>query len=366
MAQTTEENWTHAVVLIDRSGSMVRLDSKELAGAANQLIHDQLTNEDESERRVTATIANFDDSINILKSKVKGKDVNLTEADIVPRGMTALIPSVARLIRVAEKDIEEWKTADSKEPGTVVFILLSDGEQTRNKLENREDDDAPYETLDRSGTNKSLAELVKKKEQVDQWKFFFLGANMDVKDVGNKMGFNQSTCMQYSHNTDGGTNALRGASQAIGRYQRTPQAQNRSATFEGFTQAERNDSHVADSHGAFAQDLAGDSMGSPMRRGSAKGPSASVADPITGDMPVVSFSHRQWDHSPWEKYSLEQSTLIDSMMKIVPSGSVLISGTPFEIRWGDLATSRMTQVKPPSGMIQVNRQTGFTREVKRD
>ena len=370
-----DENWTHIVALIDRSGSMGQLDSKELSGAANQLIIDQLKNEDSSDRKVTATIANFDDSIEILKRKVDGKDVKLTEKDIVPRGMTALIPSVARLIRVAEKDIEDWKTTDYQEPGTIVFILLSDGAQTRNTLENREAADAPYESVDKNGTNKNLAELVKKKESVDQWKFFFLGANMDVKDVGNKMGFNQSTCMHYNHTTTGGTNALRGTSNAIGRFQRTPIGYNRSTTFEGFTQVERNNSQAekhnspaekhnspAEKHNSPKTDAHGVSMSSPISVGNVP----IGESPIIGVSPIISFSHQQWEYSPWETYTFEQSTIINNMMNIVPSGSVLLPGTEFEIRWGDLATSQMMSKKPFSGIIQVNRNTGFTRVVRRD
>ena len=60
---------------------------------------------------------------------------------------------------------------------------------------------------------------------------------------------------------------------------------------------------------------------------------------------IASFSHRQWDHQPWEKYTPEQSKLIDQMMSIVPSGSVLLPDTPFEIRWGELATSHMLTEK---------------------
>jgi len=346
-----DTRWTHVVGLIDRSGSMSSMDGRELAGAANKLVSDQLSDED-GERRVTATIANFDDSFEIVKRAVDGKTLKITEKDIVPRGMTALIPSIGRLIRITDSDIENWKTTENNVPGTVVFILLSDGDQTRTRLDNREEADAPFEG--ESG-HKNLSKLVKDKETNHQWKFFFLGTNMNVNDIGSKMGFAASTCMNYSHNTDGGTSALRSASGAIGRYQRTPHLGDRSAQFQGFTAEEREASQNVQS-GAYSVDHATGSIATPIRvRAMADEPKM-----------VASFSHRQWDHLPWEVYTPEQSNLIDQMMKIVPSGSVLLPDTPFEIRWGDLATSHMLVVKPLTGIIQVNRQTGFTRIVKRN
>lgn len=344
-AMNVDTRWTHVVGLIDRSGSMSSMDGRELAGAANKLVSDQLKDED-GERRVTATIANFDDSFEIVKRAVDGKTLKITEHDIVPRGMTALIPSIARLIRITDKDIETWKTSENKVPGTVVFILLSDGDQTRHKLDNREEEDTPYEG---ETGHVNLSKLVKEKEQNHQWKFFFLGTNMDVKDIGSKMGFAASTCMNYSHNTDGGTAALRSTSGAIGRYQRTPHVADRSARFEGYTDAEREASQN-EQNGAFSMDLA----------------TGSLVTPNSSRGEIASFSHRQWDHQPWEKYTPEQSKLIDQMMSIVPSGSVLLPDTPFEIRWGELATSHMLTEKPSTGIIQVNRNTGFTRVVKRN
>ena len=78
-------------------------------------------------------------------------------------------------------------------PGTVVVILLSDGVQTCGKLLAPSPDDKKYEGMGESGY-KALSELVKTQEDVHQWKFFFLGANMDVRELGPKLGFNTSTC----------------------------------------------------------------------------------------------------------------------------------------------------------------------------
>ena len=70
-----------------------------------------------------------------------------------------------------------------------------------------------------------------------------LGTNIDTLQEGPKMGFSPQTCLNYTFSTDGGVNALRSTSNAIGRYteyNNTPELQNND--FEGYTQDERNDS----------------------------------------------------------------------------------------------------------------------------
>ena len=337
------ERWTHFAILIDRSMSMQSLDTSEIAGTCQTIIKDGLKDEN-GDRIATATVANFDNSFKIVRRNISAKDLEITSKDIEPRGMTTLVPSIARLIHITKNDIDNESIRDDEIPGTVVFILLSDGEQTSGKLSNRLAEDIEYEGMGQSGYD-ALSKLVKLQEDNYQWKFFFLGANMDVKELGPKLGFNPSTCINYSHNTESGTCALRSTSDAIGRYQKTPASKDRSANFIGYTQDERGSCIDEDK---FSIDASGGGLISP------------DLDNFT------SYSHRQWPDSPWEKYTQKQSNLIDKIRNTIDSGCILLPGTPFEIRWGLMATSSMMRDIPSSKIIQVNRDTGFTRIVKKN
>jgi len=232
-------NWVHVGLLIDRSGSMDEMDGDELAGSATSLIKEQINSENVN--KVTATIANFDDRYEIIKRNIEGSKLEITKKDIEPRGLTALYTSLGRFINDMGDDL---RNMEDERPGTVVIIMLTDGEQTCDKLENREECDAIFE-----GMNGyiELNKLVKQQEDVYKWKFFMLGTNMDTLKEGPKMGFTPQTCINYNYSTNGGVNALRSTSDAIGRfttYNNTPDLLNKN--FEGYTQEERNDSDCMD------------------------------------------------------------------------------------------------------------------------
>lgn len=225
-------NWVHVGLLIDRSGSMDEMDGNELAGSATRLIKEQINSENVN--KVTATIANFDDRYEIINRNIEASKLEITKADIEPRGLTALYTSLGRFINDVGEDL---RNMEDERPGNVVIIMLTDGQQTCDKLENREERDAIFE-----GSNgyKELNKLVKQQEDDYKWKFFMLGTNMDTLKEGPKMGFTPQTCINYSYTTNGGVSALKSTSDAIGRfttYNNTPELRNQN--FEGYTEEER-------------------------------------------------------------------------------------------------------------------------------
>lgn len=228
---TLDKTWVHIGLIIDRSGSMAEMDGKELAGSATQLIDEQRTTEGVT--KVTATVANFDDTFEIIKRNEDATDLTITSEDIKPRGMTALYTSLARLIRIVGDDLN---TMTETRPGTIVIIMLTDGEQTCHRLRNREETDIPYEGPE---GHVELCKLVRQQEDEYNWRFFMLGTNLDSLEAGPKMGFTPQTCINYTCSTDGAVSAIKSTSGAIKRFQElnsvdTPQL------FEGYTQQERD------------------------------------------------------------------------------------------------------------------------------
>ena len=77
------------------------------------------------------------------------------------------------------------------------------------------------------------------------------------------------------------------------------------------------------------------------------------------------FSHR--GPQGWEGYSHQHCQVIERAMKASNgSGKVALPGIPFEVRWGDEATSAQLPHPPPEGIIQVNVRSQNTRVVRRD
>jgi len=222
--QISVPNFTYISGLFDTSGSMASMDTTELAQGATNLVKDQC----KDGVKVQFTGAKFSDTFNIFSKNIKGEDVNITPDMIQPNGTTALIPSFARMIRYTEETISKMEFA----PGNVVFILLSDGDQTTDTLINGDETDIPY--TDINGGKERLKKLITKHQNEDNWKFFFLGCNFDAVTTGAKFGINENTCLNYHSSTKGAGSAMRAASNGIMR--------SNLAMDHGFTQAEREES----------------------------------------------------------------------------------------------------------------------------
>ena len=144
-----DDNFVCISALIDCSGSMSTLDTASLADSLNSMIKDQLNKE------VIFFGGTFNDEFKIFADGIDGKDINITKDNIKPDGMTALYPSFARMIKYTGKKLADMT---DRRPGKVIFILLSDGEQTVNYLKNRIDDDKPYQCIESKQNLKKLIE----------------------------------------------------------------------------------------------------------------------------------------------------------------------------------------------------------------
>ena len=418
--------------LVDSSGSMNSIKNLgKLAEEATKTAKDQI----KDGREVFVTMASFDNRFELVKRHVNANEFVLTERDIVPRGGTALAPSIGRMVNLLEADIESMDV----KPTTVMIVLLSDGDANTYSLTNREVADLPYEGED---GHIAVCELINRKETDDQWKFFWMGTNFDVLKSGPKFGFSQQTCVSFEYSTGGGSAALRSTSQAMSRFQDTSQGSGRSEQFQGYTESERQSSHNADldtvesespnvessdgtsnpsavtfqtratanrtdgNRGTMLRSRATADISamtkqevingtivdvleecndfSRVRQASMEGwirskylspvstnhkslhdISASTACTGSGSATPTgnTFAHRQSEQSPWESFTTEHSELVTKMMAIVDDGSLLLPGTPFVIHWGDMAKSKM--MPHESTIIQVNKNTGYTRLVKR-
>jgi hypothetical protein len=217
-------NWTFVAALVDCSGSMLALNPENTAKELTGLISEQ---KDDISKRVDVSVARFSapGTYNMFIENKPAQDVVITAQDIRPDGSTALYESLAKLIQDIGKTLSDMTT---ERPGKVVIIILTDGN------ENSSIGDYHGEA-----GRKRVAEMIKHQQDVYSWKFYFLGANIDAITVGKGLGILGNTCINYAATSNGCTNVMRSASQAVKRYRSVQAEENTDSNAGGFTQDER-------------------------------------------------------------------------------------------------------------------------------
>ncbi len=165
-----KKNYTHVAVLIDRSGSMQSIKS-DVIGGFNQLVEDQKKVPGE----LTLSLIQFDENMGLQYDTLNdfspiNEAILLDESNYVPRGMTPLNDSLARLIN--ETGAKLASMDESERPEKVLIVSITDG------LENKS----------REHTKSSLKELISRQEGLYKWQFLYIGANQDAFSEGNARG----------------------------------------------------------------------------------------------------------------------------------------------------------------------------------
>ena len=221
MSVPLDDNYVCISALIDNSGSMASLDTKSLAESLTQMIRDQC------EKEVIFYGATFNDTFNIFADGVDGKEIIITQEHIKPNSMTVLYPAFARMIKHTGKRLSDMTT---RRPGKVIFILLSDGEQTKYAFnpESRSVNDKPYEGND---AQENLKKLIEEHTNVYSWQFLYLGTNYDSLKAGSTIGIAPTNCINYKATPQGSHQATRVCSTAMTRIHQS--------RFTGFEDEER-------------------------------------------------------------------------------------------------------------------------------
>jgi len=215
-----DQKWTFVSALVDCSGSMLSLNPANTASQLQGLIREQKSSDDE---RVDVSVARFSDhdTYKLFIQNKPAQDVTITVDDIRPGGCTALLESMARIINDTGATLRDMTT---ERPGKVVIIIFTDGEENASTGDYRGEDG-----------RKRVAEMVKHQQDVYNWKFYFLGANIDAITVGRSLGIGANTCINYAPSAVGCTNVMSSASAAVKRFRSSQQPND-----AGFTDVERH------------------------------------------------------------------------------------------------------------------------------
>lgn len=204
-----DANYCAIAFLGDVSGSMASFNTKEFAQSVTEIIR-----ENSEQFEVVFYGATFSDKFNIFADGVNGADVTITENDLTPHGLTAIVPSLGRMIKHVGTRLADMT---ERRPGKVIFITLTDGEQTVQQLRNRIPEDAPYEGFN---AYSELRKLIDEHQNVWKWSFMFMGTNIDSISTGASLGFSRKQCINFATSDNGIKNVMRCASNNISKVQK--------------------------------------------------------------------------------------------------------------------------------------------------
>lgn len=166
-------NLSHLVFLLDRSGSMQSIKSDVIGG-----FHAFLTEQRDAEGQCAVTLAQFDHEYEVVYRGVPLGQV--PQLDLSPRGRTALLDSMGKLITDTAAEIDALPEDDK--PGTVVVAIMTDG------LEN-----ASIEW-----GRPAIKALVEQQTNQRGWEFLYMGADQDAVEVGQGLGVKAEQSVTYA------------------------------------------------------------------------------------------------------------------------------------------------------------------------
>lgn len=177
----TDPNRTHITAVLDRSGSMGPL-VKDTLGGFNKFLTDQKA----EPGTATMTLVLFDNLYEEVHTAKDLKEVpDLTSTVYFARGGTALYDAMGKAIHITGAALA--KLPEAERPGTVIVLVITDGEENQS----------------REFTQAQVKKLVEHQTATYGWKFVFLGANIDAKQVGGNLGVRMDCAMNYSPDSAG-------------------------------------------------------------------------------------------------------------------------------------------------------------------
>ena len=167
----TDKNYTHVVLVVDRSGSMETMKSD-----AQNSINNFMKEQSEGAGKITVTLYDFNNTSNKVFGPIDAKEAPTYH--LVPTGGTALRDAMNRAI--SETGTFLRNLSEDTRPGKVVFVTITDGEENASRF----------------CTQPQLKERVLEQTNKYNWEFLFFGANIDAFSTGASYGVAHS--IQYA------------------------------------------------------------------------------------------------------------------------------------------------------------------------
>ena len=168
---------TEIVTIIDKSGSMSRLQSKTIEGY-NEFLNEQ--KEIEGDANFSLVLFSSPGKEEIVFDSVDVQEISeLTTENYKPGGVTALYDCIGKTIKALKKRI---KNLDKGEiPEKVLFVIITDGEENSSRTFGKDE----------------VFKMITKRENKNDWSFIYLGANQDAWATGQAIGLHRGNVMNY-------------------------------------------------------------------------------------------------------------------------------------------------------------------------
>lgn len=171
--------------LLDRSGSMASIRN-DVIGGFNSFVDVQKN----LPGIANVTLVQFDDEYEIVFKNREIKSVPpLNEITFYPRGNTALLDALGRLINETGKELDAL--SESEKPERIIIVTQTDGLENSSK-------EFDY--------NK-ISEMIKHQELKYNWQFVYIGANQNAIKEASKFGIKLNKSITYAANSIGASNA---------------------------------------------------------------------------------------------------------------------------------------------------------------
>lgn len=203
---------TDIIAILDRSGSMDLLKT-DTEGGFNALVKEQ----QEIPGECTMNLYQFDDRYEVVyENRPIAKVPSL---NLVPRGMTALLDAVGKTI-VTRGEYYASLPEDQR-PSRVIVVIMTDG----------------AENSSHEYTTERIKALITTQQDVYNWQFIFLGANIDSFAVAGGLGIRASTTLDFAASHDGIHASYASVSRSLSAYRKCSDT---SAGLQAFTDEDRS------------------------------------------------------------------------------------------------------------------------------
>lgn len=177
----SKENYTHIVVILDRSGSMYSI-ADDMRGGFDSFIEEQK----KVDGTATVTLVQFSNASQEIYNMLSLDDVPPLELE--PRGGTALVQTMGDTIN---STIEQMDSMDENEkPEKCIFLIITDGQ----------------DNVASTYTKTQIDEMVSELEDADEgitYDFVYMGANQDAIRESGSVGVRSNATMNYSADSVG-------------------------------------------------------------------------------------------------------------------------------------------------------------------
>ncbi len=178
------KNYCDLTILLDKSGSMEAVKSDTIGGI-NSFLDDQ--SKIAGECRVS--LYQFDDEYETTyENALISVAPRLNNDNYRTRGWTALLDAIGKTVNSIGNRLS--KLPENDRPSKVIFVIQSDGQENRSK----------------EFTRVAIFDMIKHQQEKYNWKFVFLGANMDAIATASSYGISSKSSLTYAANSGGTSN----------------------------------------------------------------------------------------------------------------------------------------------------------------